>query len=270
MPHAEDITDEQITSVLGTYAGMVDRVLRDPGRWLGTDEDPPPTAAWPARALDAVRDRALGEQTPASPSWAQQPLEKRVGWWTTRISISAGLAAAAPRFLGALANRVPLQGALGAAAAGLAVCATAREHGTTAPQEWVPLLGRVLFDRDLAASGGSVPDPEESERRLTDASDDGDTHRDGDGDGDEDGDSGGRRGRLTGGALRAARSVWTLARALLALGDLLDHRPRGGRLVRLIAQVPVVGVASGWLDERGGIRRASQETTALLRAGSLR
>ena len=253
MAHAEAITDEQITSVLCTYAGMVERVLRDPGRWLGTDEDPPPTAPLPARALDAVRDRAFGSTTPASPEWRREPVERRVGWWVTRIGISAGLAAAAPRFFGALANRVPLQGALGAAASGLAVCATAREHGTTAPEDWVPLLGTVLFDRQLEAPAGAVPGTAESERRLSDTE-------------DADADSDGASGGLTGGARRAVTSVWSLARALLALGDLLDHRPRGGRVVRLLGQVPVIGVASGWLDERGGIRRASQETTNLLRA----
>jgi hypothetical protein len=229
---------------------MVDRILGNPERWLGLDEDPPPSAPLPARAVDAVRDRAFGKTTPASPAWARQPVDKRVGWWVTRIGISAGLAAAAPRFFGALANRVPLQGALGAAAAGLAVCATAREHGTTSPTDWVPLLGTVLFDRELPATG-QVPAVEESERRLAETQEDHDDSQD-------------SSGGLTAGARRAAGTVWSLARALLALGDLLDHRPRGGRLVRVLAQVPVIGVASGWLDERGGIRRAAAETTRLL------
>src|ERR687889_658693 len=97
MSKSPAISDQHIITVLGAYAGMVDRVLRNPGRWLGTDEHPPPCAPFPARALDA------------------------------------------------------LQAALGAAAAGLAVCAAAREHGATAPEEWIPILGRVLFDRELHA-----------------------------------------------------------------------------------------------------------------------
>ena len=114
---------------------MVDRVLANPQRWLGLDDDPPPTAPFPVRAMDALRDRALGEITPASPQWDAQPVQRRVDWWVTRIGISAGLAAATPRFAGALADRVPLQAALGASAAGLAVCATAREHGRTYPAD---------------------------------------------------------------------------------------------------------------------------------------
>jgi hypothetical protein len=246
------ITDEQLTRVLCTYAGMVGRVLNNPPRWLGTDEDPPPTAPFPARALDAVRDRAFGDLTPASPAWEKAPVERRVGWWVSRIGVSAGLAAAAPRFFGALAGRLPVQGALGAAAAGLAVCAAAREHGTKEPSEWVPLLGAVLFDRKLPVPGASEVSSDDADQRLAgeDGHDDADDGSGGPGDG----------------AKRAATTLWRLARALLDLGDLLDHRPRGGRMVRLLAQVPVVGVASGWLDERGGIRSAARETTELLRA----
>lgn len=252
MSKSSSITDQQVTSVLSTYAGMVHRVLSDPERWLGMDEDPPPTAAFPVRALDAVRDRAFGETTPASPTWNEQPVDIRVRWWVNRIGISAGLAAAAPRFFGVLASRIPLQSALGAAAAGLAVCATAREHGLQDPVEWVPMLGTVLFDRQLTVPSASVPTAEDLEERL------------GGGSASEAADADDDSSGLGDGARRAATTLWRLARALLDLGDLLDHRPRGGRMVRLLAQVPVIGVASGWLDERGGIRSAARETTDLL------
>ncbi len=226
---------------------MVDHVLSDPGRWLGLDEDPPPTAPFPARALDALRDRALGEVTPASPQWAGRPLDQRVDWWVTRIGVSAGLAAATPRFAGALADRVPLQAALGASAAGLAVCATAREHGRTAPADWVPLLAEVLFDRHLQPAPAPLPASEEAEHRL-DADDN-----------DQADDTGGS------GARRAARTVWHLARAFFEVRQLLDERPRGNALTRVIGKLPVVGVAGGWLDERAGIRKAARRTAELLR-----
>ena len=255
MSKSPAISDQHIITVLGAYAGMVDRVLRNPGRWLGTDEHPPPCAPFPARALDALRDRALGDKTPASPTWGEEPVQRRVDWWVTRIGVSAGLAAAAPRFFGALANRVPLQAALGAAAAGLAVCAAAREHGATAPEEWIPILGRVLFDRELHAGPDDIPDTEASEQQL-----EGDTAGS---DGGSDGSGG-----VTDGARRAAGTVWHLARGLTGLDELLGHRPRGGRLVRLVAQVPVVGVASGWLDERGGIKKAAREASHLVQQPS--
>lgn len=251
MAKSPAVSDEQISRALGMYAGMVHHVLSNPQRWLGLDDDPPPSAKFPARALDALRDRTLGETTPASPDWNEQPLPKRVEWWVTRIGISAGLAAAAPRFAGALADRIPLQAALGASAAGLAVCATAHEHGRTAPADWVPLLAKVLFNRDLPPSTTPVPADDESEHQL-------------DADLDDASAESSPVAKLGRGAQRAAKTLWQLARSFFDLQDLLDERPRGAFLARAIAKVPVVGVAGGWLDERGGIRRAARETTSLL------
>jgi hypothetical protein len=246
----QEITDERIVSALDLYARMVGRVLADPQRWLGLDDEPPPSAPFPAKVLDALRDRALGDTTPASPAWTDQPLQRRVDWWVTRIGVSAGLAAAAPRVAGALADRIPLQPALGACAAGLAVCATAREHGRTNPDDWVPLLARVLFDRGLAAPVVPVADDAEAERRLA----------------DEDGVEPDRRvlATLGRGAARAALTLWKLASTLWELSSLLDERPRGSFFSRVVGKLPVVGVAGGWLDERGGIRKASKQTAALL------
>lgn len=259
------VSDAQLARALGGYAAMVDRVLGDPSRWLGLDDDPAPTAGFPARALDAVRDRAFGEVTPASPGWGALPLQQRVDWWVRRISVSAGLAAAAPHFAGALADRVPLAAGLSASAAGLAVCATAREHGVTAPQAWVPLLSEVLLDRRLAAASVPVPDAAQADQQLDDADEP-------DGPGAEDpvdsdgpaGTTGGRAAALGRGAQRAARTLWHLARAFWDLQGMLDERPRGGLLARGLAKLPVVGVAGGWLDERGAIRKASQRTARLL------
>lgn len=250
------ISDDTLARALGVYAGMVDRVLGDPVRWLGADEDLPRTAGLPRRALDAVRDRTLGKLNPTSAGWQQQPVEKRVDWWVARIGISAGLAAAAPRVAGLLADRVPLQAALGASAAGLAVCAAAREHGLTEAVDWVPLLAKVIFDRELAPRADAVPPAEESEQALDAPVEEA-----------EDGPATERPGRMAGlgrGAARAAQTLWRLARTFLELQHLLDERPRGGFLARTLAKLPVVGVAGGWLDERGAIRKAANQTTALL------
>jgi hypothetical protein len=46
--------------------------------------------------------------------------------------------------------------------------------------------------------------------------------------------------------------------------DLLDERPRGSFFARGLGKLPLVGLAGGWLDERGGIRKAAQETAELL------
>ena len=162
MPHQNLVPDAALSQALGVYAGMVSRVLRKPERWLGVDEDPPLTAGLPIRILDDLRDRVLGDVTPASPRWAALPESKRVDWWLRRIAIGAALAAAAPRFAGALADRLPLQAALGASAAGLAVCVVAHERGTVDPADWVPLLARILFDRDLTPGHPCLCPPQSS------------------------------------------------------------------------------------------------------------
>ena len=246
------VSDATLTMALAVYAGMVRQVLDNPRRWLGSDDEPSADAGLPDRALDAVRDRTLGETTPGSPQWAEQPLAKRVDWWVDRIALVGGLAAATPRFAGALADRVPIQAALGASAAGLAVCAVAREHGKRAAAEWVPLLARVLFNRDLGPQQTApVPDPEESEAQLEDAAKD-------------TSEPPSKMAALGQGAQRAVRTLWRLARTFLNIDDLLDERPRGGFFARALAKVPVVGLAGGWLDERGAIRKAAQETEELL------
>ena len=241
------ITDERVAQVLGVYARMAHRVIGDPARWLGLDDDPPPSAGFPRKALDAVRDRAFGEVTPASPAWGQQPLDDRVRWWVRRIGVSAGLAAAAPRVAGALADRVPLQAALGASASGLAVCATAREHGVVDPQGWVPLLAKVLLDRDVKPAAVADAEAEAAAAKL-----------------DESTPTPEEAKGLGPGARRAAGTLWHLARQIWELQSVLDERPRGNFLFRTVAKVPVVGLAGGFLDERGGIKRAAKETAQLI------
>jgi len=251
LPGKQVISDEALSRALGMYAGMVGQVLNNPRRWLGVDEEPPLNAGLPARALDAVRDRALGDVTPSSPHWAEQPESKRLDWWIRRIAVGAALAAATPRFAGALADRIPLQAALGASAAGLAVCAVARERGKSAPADWVPLLAQVIFDRSLPAGiTAKVPAAAESEDQLEAAA--ADTS-----------EPPSRMAALAQGAQRVVRTLWRLARTFLDLQDLFDERPRGGLIARTLAKVPVVGVAGGWLDERGAIRKAARQTQRL-------
>ena len=258
------VSDEQVARSLGLYAGMVGRVMADPERWLaddgpddgdGGDGHGGAPAGLPRRAVDAVSHRAFGSVTPASEQWPTVPVADRVSWWVSRIGAVAGLAAAAPRFAGALADRVPLQAALGAAASGLAVCAVAHEQGITTPSQWVPLLAKVLFDRDLPHDPAVVPDTATSEQEL--AAEPADA---------PDGDAGGGGSSV----LRGAKTLWRLARTFRGVDELLDHRPRGGFLARAVAKVPVVGVAGGWLDERGAIRKAAEETGRLIAGGAAR
>jgi transposase-like protein len=257
VPKNRAVSDRSLQQALCLYAGMVNLVLTDPGRWLGSDREPIASASLPARAFDAVRDRAFGDVTPASPQWAQQPLRRRTGWWANRIGIVLGLAAATPRFAGGLADRIPLQAALGASAAGLAVCAVAREHGVTAPADWVPLLARVLFDRDLASESEAMPAAQESQDQLAAAASD---LR----------EPPSQLAALGQSAQAAVRILWRLARIFFEVDNLLDERPRGGLFARTLAKLPIIGIAGGWLDERGGIHRAAREAEGLLASAGVR
>jgi len=253
MAKTSAISDEALSRALGGYAGMVGLVLRDPERWLGADTGSASAAGLPRKLLGLLRRSTLGRVNPTRDDWEQQPLQERVDWWVDRIGLSAGLAAAAPRVAGVLADRIPLQAALGASAAGLAVCAVARENGVDNPRDWVPLLAQVVLDRELTRPVTDVPPPEESEQALTAEPDD-----------EADADAPSRVAVLGRGAARAGQTLWRLARTFMELPHLLDERPRGGFLSRTLAKVPVVGVAGGWLDERGGIRKAARETGELL------
>ncbi|RJK93490.1 hypothetical protein D5H78_16905 [Vallicoccus soli] len=161
--------------------------------------------------------------------------------------------AATPRFLGVVADRFPVQGAFAVASQGLAVCATAHEHGTRDPGAWVPLLGRVLFDRDLPAGGAPAGLPAGSAREEAEA---GAREM-----GEETGVA--RRGPLR----RTAGMLWRLGRTLWGLQSLFDDRPRGKWRYRALGKLPVVGVLGGFLDEKEALRRASAETGELLAAG---
>ena len=258
---AEAISDEALARTLSRFAGLAARILEEPGDWLDDDDEvsrtspgaaPEPDApGWRSRAEGlgrGLRQRFVGDVHPGSPQWSALPVQARSTWWVKRVAAVAAPIAATPRVFGIAADRLPIQAALGAAAAGLAVCAVAREHGVTDPDAWVPLLGRVLLDRDLArgdteramaapetaaeAAVADLPEVPEPPGRL-------------------------RRG---------TRALWRLARILLAVPGLFNERPRGALIFRAIGKLPVVGLVGGVFDERGAVHRAAAETTRLLAA----
>jgi hypothetical protein len=165
------------------------------------------------------------------------PQAERDRWWAEQISqVAAGLAAA-PRFLGKLADLLPLQNTVGTAVQSVVVLGVAREHGVTAPAERISLLSRVLLDRDLPA--------ERVEPLLVKAKG---TYRQ---------DAfGARRGPV--------RTLWRTSRLLSRIDDALDARPKGKLHHRALANLPVVGVLGGYAAEREGLRRAAARAAALL------
>jgi hypothetical protein len=241
---AEAIDDGQLTAALARFARLAANMVDNPVAWLGTD---PGAGGRPLGRLRRsgvrIRHALVGSIHPGDAGWDQVPLQDRCQWWVRRIETLAAPLAATPRVAGALADRLPLQGALGAAAAGLAVYAVAHEHGLDRPEDSVPLLARVLFDRDLPAPAQvrSVPDvaPQVA---------------------DDPAPSVPPRGMRR----RAFAAFWRLAQVLWALPGVFDHRPRGGLLWRTLGKVPVVGLPAGVLDERGAVREAADRTRALL------
>jgi hypothetical protein len=165
------------------------------------------------------------------------PQDQRDAWWAERVSqVGAGVAAA-PRFLGRLADLLPLQNTVGTAVQSLVVLGVAGEHGVTDPAERVSLLARVLLGRDLA--------PEKVRPLLTHA-------------------AGTYREEAPGAKRGPVRTIWRMSRLLSRIDDTLDARPKGKLHHRALANLPVVGVLGGYAAEREGLRRAARRTAEAL------
>ena len=170
------------------------------------------------------------------------PQANRDHWWAERVSTVAAGVAAAPRFLGRLADLLPLQNTVGTAVQSLVVLGVAGEHGVEDPAERVSLLARVLLRRELS--------PEDVRPLLSHAKG---TYRE-----DARG-AAGSRGPL--------RTLWRASRILGRIDDALDVRPKGRLHHRALANLPVVGVFGGYAAEKEGLRRAAGRTAALLESG---
>jgi hypothetical protein len=161
----------------------------------------------------------------------------RDAWWADRVPAVAAVVAAAPRFLGRLADLLPLQNTVGTAVQSLVVLGVAGEHGVADPAERVSLLARVLLDRDL---------PPEKVRPLM-------THA-----------TGTYRDEALGAKRGPVRTIWRMSRLLGRIDDALDARPKGKLRHRALANLPVVGVLGGYAAEREGLRRAARRTAEAL------
>jgi hypothetical protein len=171
------------------------------------------------------------------------PQAERDRWWADSVSwVVAGLSAA-PRLVGKLADLLPLQNTVGTAVQAAVVLGVAGEHGVKDPAERISLLSRVLLKRELT--------PDEVEPLL-----------------------GRTRGTYADEALGAreqragvrgtVRTLWRVAGLLGRIDDALDARPKGKWRHRMLADLPVVGLAGGYLSEREGLRRAAAQAAAVL------
>jgi hypothetical protein len=167
------------------------------------------------------------------------PRVERAQWWADRVSSVAAGISAAPRFLGRVADLLPLQNAVGSAVQAVVVLGVASEHGVQEPVERISLLTRVLLARDLS--------PEQVAPLLQPT-----------------------KGTYVDEALGTrndrgpVRTLWRVSRLLGRIDDALDARPKGRWHSRLLSNLPVVGVAGGYAAEREGLKRAAAKAAAIL------
>jgi hypothetical protein len=193
---------------------------------------------------DKVLDYLSAVKLPGTPAWAAMNPDMRCDWWIRRVGRFTSLLAAVPGVGGVLADRLPVQDALGAAGQGLLLCAIAGEYGIDDENDRVRLLASVLFRRDvdaaLAKSSTGNAEVEQKAAELTAELE----------------ESGRKHGKPT---LRAiGRTVWRLGRALWALGDELEKRPQGRLFHKALGMLPVVGALGDYLGERSALRRVAK------------
>jgi hypothetical protein len=194
------------------------------------------------RFRNRVVDRIALTKAPGTAAWTQMDTHARTNWWVRRVGRVTSLVAAVPGFGGAITSKLPVTSALGAVAQGLVLCAIADEHDMKDEVDVVALLGAVMFRRDLC------PPARAELSQESDAAIDA------------------RAAELTGGIekekkptlQRVGAALWRMGRALLAVEGELGKRPRGGRIARLMALIPVVGVAGKYLGEWSGLKKAAK------------
>jgi hypothetical protein len=166
------------------------------------------------------------------------PRAERERWWAERVSRVAAGASALPRFAGKLVDLLPVRNALGAAVQSVVILGVAGEHGVRAPAERVRLLAEVLLDRPLTT--------DRVEALLQQP---GRGYRD---------EAFGPSGQ------GVTRRLWSTARLLSRIDETLDARPKGRLGARFLANLPVFGLAGGYLAERIALRRAAAEAAVVL------
>lgn len=226
----EVISDRQVVAVLRPFvrgAGPVVAVMRAPGRL----------------------PRLASVPVPGTAAWLRLSTEARTAWWINRVGRLTALVTSIPGLGGALADRLPMRDALGAAAQGLLLCAIADEHGVHDLGDRVRLIAWVLFRRDVspALAAGN---------RAEEAGDAEDV----------------RAAKLAGQVAEQARrgvtvkacagALWRMARSLVAITGELEKRPRGRFYHRALGALPLVGIIGDYLAERSALRHVARAGTA--------
>jgi hypothetical protein len=259
---AEPISDAQVVAVLRPFVRATGPLLdalreSDPLGLRARAENQADGNEDLDRVEPGTREKLLNALTsvkvPGTGAWADMDAEQRTDWWISRVGRFTALLTAIPGLGGALADRLPIQDALGSASQGLLLCAIAGEHGVSELEDRVRLLAWVLFEREVepALASGRTDDhdaaAEDAETgKLT----------------EELTESSRKHGKIT---VRAVgRTLWRLGRSLLAFPGELEKRPRGRFYHRALGMLPVVGMVGDYFGERSGLKRVARRARTWL------
>lgn len=212
--------------------------------------------AVPGLGSISLKDRAVrravegfyAAKFPGTAAWERMTPQQRTLWWMNRVGRFTTLIVAVPGFGGALADRLPLQDALGGASQAILLCAVTREWGVTDQTEQVRMLAWVLCHRAV------------SRKLVLATASRSDTQLKSDGVGPE--EHGEHRSAMVG----AGRAVWRYGRVMRSIVSELEKRPQGRWGHRMLGKLPVVGVAGDYLGERSALRRAVRGADEWVRA----
>jgi len=206
-----------------------------------------------------LKDRAVRKavtsfyaaEFPGTAAWERMTPQQRTSWWMNGVGRFTTLIVAVPGFGGAIADRLPLQDALGGAGQAILLCAMAREWGVTDPTEQVRMLAWVLcrrtVSRELVLATASRSDAQLKADGISPELEK--VHSK-------------SRSSLVG----AGRALWRYGRVMRSIVGELQMRPHGRWAHRMIGKLPVVGVAGDYLGERSALRRAVRQADEWVRA----
>lgn len=200
---------------------------------------------------EKILDFAAGVEVPGTAAWAAMDVPARSRWWVNRVGRFTALLASVPGLGGALANRLPVSAAIGAAGQGLVLVAVAGEHGVHDEDALIALLGSVMFRRELVVGSPDAVADAVAQKQAAELT--GDLEQ---------------PGRFS--PARVAGAVWRLGRALVAVDGALDRRPHGNLLHEGLGLLPVVGALGKYLGERSGLKRAVREAEKRFQKGGTR
>ncbi|XVS65295.1 hypothetical protein ACQPYE_04295 [Actinosynnema sp. CA-299493] len=190
------------------------------------------------KLVDKLWDQLAAVKVPGTAAWTRMDVPQRDEFWLNRVGRLVSLVAALPGIGGVLADRLPVQSALGAAGQGLLLSAIAGEHGFTSTEDRVRLLAHVLFQREVDGLPVNQVKEDEQTAALTEE----------------------LRERSTFRAIGA--TVWKLAKVLWKLEDELDKRPQGRLYHQALGMVPVLGVVGDYFGERSALKRVRKAAYA--------